>query len=153
MTIRPDGVDHPSRRQVPGTGGHGFPDRKAVGVCRAAKFATLLQQERTGSPVDGPVNPSAAEQRAVGSVDDRVNELGGDVALDALDQSVLTRVRSVTWMLRCACGPRTARDRATVGSAMSQEKTPWASLNEIGSRRPSGNPSVIGSCSSFAPWT
>ena len=87
MTIRPDGVDHPPRRQVSGAGGHGLPDRKTVRVCRVVQLATLGQQARTGSPVDGPVDSSAAEQGTVGSIDDRIDELGGDVALDGLDQS------------------------------------------------------------------
>jgi hypothetical protein len=83
--IRADGVDHPSRREVPGSGGHGFSDRKAIGVFRAAKLATFLQQVRPGCPVNRPVNPSPARQRAACSVDDRVDKLGGDIALDGLD--------------------------------------------------------------------
>jgi hypothetical protein len=85
MTIRPDGVDHPPRRQVRAVGGHGLPNGEAVGVGRAAKLATLRQQARAGSSVDGAVDPSAAQQGAVGSVDDRVDKLGGDVTLDGLD--------------------------------------------------------------------
>jgi ATP-dependent Clp protease ATP-binding subunit ClpB len=84
MTIRPDGVDHPPRRQVSAAGRHGRPNRKAPRVCRAPHLAALGQQTRPGSAVDRSVDPAAAEQGAVGGVDDRVDPLGGDVALNGL---------------------------------------------------------------------
>ena len=66
---RPHRVDHPARRQhVP------------VGRLRLARVATAertapLQQLRAGGPVDGAVHAAAAQQRAVGGVDDGVDAL------------------------------------------------------------------------------
>jgi hypothetical protein len=45
----------------------------------AAERATFLQQSRPGGAMDGAVHAAAAEQRAVGGVDDRVNVERGDV--------------------------------------------------------------------------
>src|SRR5450759_5144767 len=87
MTIRADGVDDPVRRQVPGPGRHSLSDGKAVRVRRMAQLATLDQQSGTGSSVDCPVDASTAEQGTVGSVDDRIDQLGGDVTLDGLQGS------------------------------------------------------------------
>ena len=87
MTIRADGVDDPARRQIPGSGRHRLSYGKAVRVRRTTQLATLGQQARTGSSVDGPVDASAAEQGTVGSIDDRIDPLGGDVAFDSLKGS------------------------------------------------------------------
>lgn len=84
MTIRADGVDHPFCRQVTRTCRHSLPDGKTMRVFRLAQLAALGQQARTGSSVDGPIDTSPAEQGTVGSIDNRVDQLGGDVALDGL---------------------------------------------------------------------
>ncbi|GAA5144632.1 hypothetical protein GCM10023340_12610 [Nocardioides marinquilinus] len=44
--------------------------------------AAVLEDGRPTGPVDGAVDPSPAAHAAVGGVDDGVDVLGGDVALD-----------------------------------------------------------------------
>src|SRR5450759_1985055 len=89
VKIRADGVDHPLCRQVSGAGCHGLPDGKAMRVFRPTQLAALRQQPRPRRLMDRPVTASAAEQRTVGSIDDRVDHLGGDIALDGLDGSFM----------------------------------------------------------------
>jgi hypothetical protein len=70
---RPDRVDHVPGRKPPGAG-----DLRLPGLA-AAEPAALRQQLRTRRPMDGAVDPAAAEQAGVRRVDDR---LGGDVGGD-----------------------------------------------------------------------
>lgn len=49
------------------------------------ELSTLTEQFRSRRPVDGSVNTSAAEQRRVGGVDDRVDALVRDVPETRLD--------------------------------------------------------------------
>lgn len=49
------------------------------------ELSTLTEQIRSRRPVDGSVNTSAAEQRRVGGVDDRVDALVRDVPETRLD--------------------------------------------------------------------
>jgi hypothetical protein len=44
----------------------------------------MTQRAGPGGPVDGPVDPAAPEQGAVGGVDDGVDRFPGDVADDHL---------------------------------------------------------------------
>ena len=76
---RPDGVDHVPRRQVARR------RRLRVAGRAAAEAAALLEDRRAAGTVDRAVDAAAAEQRLVGGVDDRVDLLLRDVALDELD--------------------------------------------------------------------
>jgi len=51
----------------------------------AAERAAFRQKLRPGGPVNGAVDPAAAEQRLVRGINDGVNREPGDVALDDLD--------------------------------------------------------------------
>jgi len=53
----------------------------------AAEGPARLEQPRSGGPMDRAVDSAAAEQGAVGSVDDRVDLEGRDVALPDLDRT------------------------------------------------------------------
>jgi hypothetical protein len=76
---RPDGVDHMARRQVVALG-----DARLAGRAAADPLA-LLEQPRPGRAVDCAVDPAAAAQALIGGVDDRVDLLPSDVALDHHD--------------------------------------------------------------------
>ena len=78
---RPDGMQHPARRQVVAAGRHRGPGRRSVGVA----LHELLEHPRSGGAMDRSVDPAAAAQRLVGRVGDRVEPLGGDVAVHELD--------------------------------------------------------------------
>jgi hypothetical protein len=77
----PDGshrVDHEAGRKPVALGDLGLP-RLA-----ASQMPALLQQLRAGGTVDGTVDPSPSQQRAVGCVDDGVHHHTGDVPLEEL---------------------------------------------------------------------
>jgi len=71
----PDRVDDETRRQAAG--------RRRLGVARiaAAEPAALVENGRAPGAMNRAVDPAAAQQRAVGGVDDRVGGESGDVAL------------------------------------------------------------------------
>ena len=69
-------VDDVARRQAVAAG-----DLRLAGSA-AVEAAALVEQAGTGGHVDGPVHPAAAEQRAVGGVDDGVDVRLCDVALN-----------------------------------------------------------------------
>ena len=76
---RTDGVDDVAGGQVE--------TRRGLGVAggAAAENSARGQQFRPGGAVDGAVHAAAAEQRGVGRVDDGIDVLTGEIALDQLD--------------------------------------------------------------------
>ena len=74
---RSHGVDHPAGREAVAAGGLG------VAGGAPAEAPALGQQARAGRPVDGAVDPAAAEQAGVGRVDDGVGGQPGDVRPDS----------------------------------------------------------------------
>ena len=70
------------------------------GVARLATVQSpaLGQELRPGGTVNGPVDPSPAEQRRVGGIDDGIHFQRGNVRLDDLDHTI--HVASVNWILR-----------------------------------------------------
>ena len=73
---RAHGVDHVTGRQSVALGDPGLAGRAA------ADFSAFVQELGPGGTVDRAVDPAAAEQTLVGRIDDRINRLAGDVALD-----------------------------------------------------------------------
>jgi hypothetical protein len=71
---RSDRVDHPARRQPEPRG------RLGRAGFATAQLPAVLEQFRSGRPVDRPVDTAASEQRRVGGVDDGVDVLLCDVA-------------------------------------------------------------------------
>src|SRR5699024_12501249 len=82
-------VNHPTRGKVTRGGGHRLPGRKSLYVPRGAQLPTFLENLRAALPMDRPVHTSAAQERTVGRVDDRVHGLPGDVALNPGDACVV----------------------------------------------------------------
>jgi len=80
---RADRVDHVPGRQ-PVAGG-----RLRLARTAAAEPTALLEQLGTGGAVNRAVDAAAAEQRAVGSVDDRVDILLCDVSERRLDHEAV----------------------------------------------------------------
>src|SRR5207247_9531634 len=72
---RPDRVDDPLRRQAIATG-----DPRLPGLT-AAERSALRQELRAGGAMDRAIDTAAAEQCRIRGVDDRVDQLPGDVAL------------------------------------------------------------------------
>jgi hypothetical protein len=73
-------VDHPPRGQPARRGGHRLAGGQAAAVGPGAQLAARGEDLRAATPVDGAVDPAAAEQRRVRRVDDGVCLLLGDVA-------------------------------------------------------------------------
>ena len=69
-------VDNVARRQAVAAG-----DLRLAGAA-AVEAAALVEQAGAGGHVDGAIHPAAAEQRAVGGVDDGVDIRLRDVALN-----------------------------------------------------------------------
>ena len=76
---RTHGMDHVTAWQVPATGHLGM-----TGLA-TSECAALLEQPGSGGPVNGAVDATAAEQRAVGGIDDGIDGKCGDVAFEDLD--------------------------------------------------------------------
>jgi hypothetical protein len=62
-----------------------WPGRKSVGIFLCAKLLALGENHWTASAVNRPVNPTAAEQHVVGYIDNCIDVLFGDVALQESD--------------------------------------------------------------------
>ena len=76
---RPDGMDHVSRREVAGR------RRLRVAGLAASEEPRLGEDRRPAHAMDRPVDASAAQERRVRGVDDRIDLLLRDVALHELD--------------------------------------------------------------------
>src|SRR6185437_3159743 len=89
---RPYGMDDIFGGQVTTGGDHGFADSAAAlfGADRTAS----LQDHRTAGTMDGAIHTATAEQRGIGSIDDGVDGLFRDVALDDLDAGCCTHTIS-----------------------------------------------------------
>src|SRR5579872_4202032 len=98
MPDRTDGVDHMARRQSIALRDLGTP-RGA-----AAERAALCEQFWAGAAVDCAVDPSAAEQRAVRGIDDRVNIERRDVGDHDLESGPADRPRGNGFHLAAASG-------------------------------------------------
>jgi hypothetical protein len=59
--------------------------RQSVGIFLCAELLALGENLWTASAVNRPVNPTAAEQRVVGCIDNCIDVLFGDVALQEGD--------------------------------------------------------------------
>src|SRR5206468_164637 len=81
----PDGVDDPARGQVAGGRSYRVARRQPIDERGGPQPTALLKDRRTARAVDGSVNSPAAEQRVIGSVDDRVGGDGSDITLEQLD--------------------------------------------------------------------
>lgn len=79
---RADGVDDPFRGQIITLG-----DFRLAGFA-AVERAALFQQLRPGGAMDGAVHAAAAQERSVGGVDDGIDVLLGDVALEDCETRV-----------------------------------------------------------------
>lgn len=85
VTVRADGVDDPPGGQVEAWSLDGVPDVQAAGQLGAAQRLAGGEQLRAGGTVDGAIDSSSAQKRAVGGVDDGVDLLRGDVTGDGFD--------------------------------------------------------------------
>ena len=77
---RPDRVDHPARGKQPGRRGDRLPGRQPLAQVPGPQRAARREDLRAAAPVDGAVDPAAAEQGGVRGVDDGVHDALGDVA-------------------------------------------------------------------------
>lgn len=85
---RPHGVDHPPGRQVPPGSGYRLTGGQAGRVVVPPDRPALLQYRRTTSPVDRSIHAATTQERRVRRVNDGVDVLKGDVALDDLDSQL-----------------------------------------------------------------
>ncbi|MNN57230.1 hypothetical protein D3C81_1722070 [compost metagenome] len=82
MPDRADRVDHVRRGQAPARGDHCLAG--GATAVRVADRAAGLHDGGAAGPVDGAVDAAAAQQAAVGRVDDGIDFHPGDVAMDYL---------------------------------------------------------------------
>src|SRR5690606_35081663 len=85
---RSDRVDHPFRRQFTCRRGDRLAGRESVGVAGPTDLAARLQDRWAAAAVDRAVHAAPAEEAGVRRVDDRVDLLLRDVALDQAERSV-----------------------------------------------------------------
>ncbi len=83
---RTHGVDHPPRVQLTRRRGDRLPRGQAPAVPGGAQSAALVEDRGAAPAVDGTVDSSPAEEGGVGGVDDRVDALPRDVALNEDDR-------------------------------------------------------------------
>ena len=76
VPYRSNRVKNPLGVQAKARGGFGLAGRAA------AQGAAGVQQAWAGSPMDGSVHATTAQQRAVGSIYDRIHVLRGDISTD-----------------------------------------------------------------------
>ena len=117
-------VDDVARRQAIAAG-----DLRLAGTA-AVKTAALIEQTGPGGHVDGAVYPAAAEQRAVGGVDDGVDIRFRDVALNDLETvHAVTSLPSMVTTMRSFCASMATSPAAlrcaTTAEAMASSTSRW----------------------------
>lgn len=85
MSVRADRVDDMTRGHPPGTRDDGMARRQAVRVVALAHAPAFSEEAGSGCGMDGTVDAATTEQARVGGVDDDVDVLRRDVALNDLD--------------------------------------------------------------------
>ena len=78
---RTDGVDHPAGRQLSGGSGDRLAGRQTLRIPAGPQFPALRQNRRAAAAVNRAIDPTPAEQCAVGGIHHCVDVLFGDIAL------------------------------------------------------------------------
>lgn len=85
MSVWAHGVNDPLAWQPTGGGRHRLADRKPVRVAPGPEPSALIENLRTSSAVDRAIHPATAQEGRIRCIDNGVERLDGDVALDGLD--------------------------------------------------------------------
>lgn len=85
MVDRANGVDDVGCRKVEPRGDARFAGRASDAGPDLGDLAAGFEQSRTGSAMDGAIDPTAPEHPFVGGVDDRVDRLVGQITLEDVD--------------------------------------------------------------------
>jgi hypothetical protein len=78
-------MDDVTGREVAADGDHRLADRQPVGPHAAAQGAAGVEDGRAAAAMDRAIDPAAAIQAAVGSVDDGVDGVVGEIADEKTD--------------------------------------------------------------------
>jgi hypothetical protein len=74
-------MNDPARLEPSSSRSGGLSSRQAVRILVLPELLALSQNLGSTSSMDGSIDPSTAQQRMVGRIDDRVDVLLGDIAL------------------------------------------------------------------------
>ncbi len=88
--VRSHSVDDPGGGQIEARSGDSPSHRKTVRQARSPQLPASREKLRPRGTMDGPIDPTSAQQGGVGGVDHGVDLLPGDVPLNRLDDHLVS---------------------------------------------------------------